>query len=160
MRLDEEVFAVILAIVVIASAIGIAVSIPRNTEPFTAIGLLNEKGLIGDYPRNVAVGSVVNLNAFVYNHLGYTALFRVDVKIGDGDIPTNTTPLNTTPVRRLYVMLGNDENATIPFSVVFDYPRINQTLVLELYLFSPDNKTWVYTGEYNFLRLNVTGVTL
>jgi hypothetical protein len=55
-------------------------------------------------------------------------------------------------------MLGEDENATLPFNVTFTYPKVNQTLVLELYLYSPENETWLYTGEYNFLRVNVTGV--
>ncbi|MCI4461880.1 MAG: DUF1616 domain-containing protein [Thermogladius sp.] len=158
MILDDEVFAVILAVSIVVSALGIATSIPRQAESFTAIGLLNEEGKIGNYPTNIRAGEAVGFNAFVYNHLGYTALLRVDVKIGDGEVPTNTTPLDSPPLVSLYVMLGEDENATLPFNVTFTYPKVNQTLVLELYLYSPENETWLYTGEYNFLRVNVTGV--
>ncbi|WP_434731762.1 DUF1616 domain-containing protein [Thermogladius sp. KZ2Tp1] len=160
MILDDEVFAVVLAISVVLSVVGIAVSLPRPSENFAAIGLLNKEGKIGDYPSNVRVGQVVSLNVFVYNHLGYTALFRVDVKVGDGEVPSNTTPLPKPPLFSLYTLLGDYENATIPFNVTFTYPMVNQTLVLELYDYSPDNSTWVYMGEYVFLRLNVTGVVL
>ena len=37
MRFDEEVFAVILALVVVASVFTVAQIMPRNIEPFTAI---------------------------------------------------------------------------------------------------------------------------
>ncbi|MEZ0393811.1 MAG: DUF1616 domain-containing protein [Desulfurococcaceae archaeon] len=156
MRLDEETFAVIVAISVVASAISVATIVPRNPEPFTALGILNSEGKIGDYPTSVSVGEPVRLYAFVYNSLGRAALFEVVAKVGNGSIPSESEPLNVTPVWKGYVALCNGANATLPVTVTFDRPFINQTLVFELYVLE-ENGTWSYTGRYCFLRLNVTG---
>lgn len=158
MILDEEVFAVIMAISIVASAVGIAMSIPRNPEPFTALGLLNEEGKIGEYPREVYVNRSFRLNVFVSNHLGYTTLFSVKAKLGRGEIPTNETPLNAPVLAEKYALLCHQCNITIPFELKLSEPARNETLVFELYQYNPARATWDYTGRYVFLRVNVTEV--
>ncbi|MEM4452082.1 MAG: DUF1616 domain-containing protein [Thermosphaera sp.] len=161
MILDEEVFAVILAMTIVGSAIGVALAIPRMDEPFTALGLLNEEGKIGEYPSTVFVGQEVKLNLFIYNHLGYTALFKYQVKEGDGEIPNEKSPLTGKKVlNEGFIILPHKENKTIPLTIVFRNPKLNQTLVCELYYYNPDSGLWEYTGRYVFLRLNVTEVIL
>ena len=102
MVIDDEVLAVLTAIVTVACALGIALSLPRSPEPFTAIGLLNEQGKIGDYPRVLVAGEPVRLQVFVMNHLGKAAMLKVEAKIGArGRIPSNSTPLDALPARYL-----------------------------------------------------------
>lgn len=158
MILDEEVFAVIMAISIVASAVGIALVIPRNPEPFTALGLLNEEGKIGEYPKEVYVNRSFKLHVFISNHLGYTALFSVKAKLGRGEIPTNETPLNTPVLAEKYALLCHQCNTTIPFELRLSEAARNETLVFELYQYNPGRGIWEYTGRYVFLRINVTEV--
>ncbi|MCS7127756.1 MAG: DUF1616 domain-containing protein [Sulfolobales archaeon] len=159
MRLNDEVLAVIVAISIVASVLGIALTIPRNPEPFTAIGLLNPDVKIGDYPREVRVGEEVSLNLYILNHMGYTGLFMYQGKIGYGKIPSDE-PLNVTPTLKGYVALCHTCNITIPIKTAFNEPFRNQTLVFELYMYDSKTNEWRYTGVYVFLRLNVTEVAL
>lgn len=160
MRLSDEVLAVVVAITVVGSALSIAATLPRGSEPFTALGLLNEEGRIGEYPSEVFVGERVRLRLFIANYMGYTALFMVQGKIGYGDIPTNEAPLNSTPIMVKYIVVCNKCNATTPVEVVFDRPWTNQTLVFELYIYDSGRGLWSYTGRYVFLRLNAVEVAL
>ncbi|MEM0020699.1 MAG: DUF1616 domain-containing protein [Fervidicoccaceae archaeon] len=158
MRLDEEVFAVILAVTIVGSVLSVAMIIPRSSERFASLGLLGEDAKIGDYPREVFVGEKVKLNLYLANYMGYTALFMIQGKIGNGQIPINGTSLDVPPVLTKYIVLCNECNATIPVEVVFNEPWINQTLVFELYIFNSTLNEWNYTGIYVFLRLNVTSI--
>jgi len=159
--LDEEVFAVILGVTLLGSALGVALILPRSPEAFTALGLLNEEGVIGDYPSRVHVGETVKLHLFLYNHLGYTALFKYQVKEGDGEVPSEKIPLHDkTILTQGVILLRHGENVTIPFTVVFAKPFTNQTLVCELYYYNPDSRIWEYTGRFVFIRLNVTEAVL
>ncbi|MCS7099817.1 MAG: hypothetical protein NZ925_05705, partial [Sulfolobales archaeon] len=92
--LDEEVFAVILAVSVIGSVLAASVALrPEPVEPFTSLGLLNSECKIGEYPREVYAGGEVELCVLVYNYVGYPVLAQVRYKIADREsIPTNTTP--------------------------------------------------------------------
>lgn len=160
MKLDEEVFAVILAITIVSSVLSIAMILPKSIEGFAAIGLLSEEGKIGDYPREVFVGEEVKLNLFVANYMGYSSLFMILGKVGYGRVPTNETPLEAPPIVTRYVVLCNKCNVTIPVEVVFNEPWINQTLVFELYRYDTSENKWNYTGLYVFLRLNITSLVL
>ncbi|MEM0261524.1 MAG: DUF1616 domain-containing protein [Nitrososphaerota archaeon] len=160
MRLNEEVFAVVVAISVVGSALSIALILPRGSEPFTALGLLGEERRIDGYPREVFVGERVRLWLSIANYMGYTALFMVQGKIGYGDTPSSGVPLNSTLIIVRRIVVCNKCNITIPVEVVFDRPWSNQTLVFELYIYDANRGIWSYTGRYVFLRLNVVEVVL
>ncbi|MEL9998400.1 MAG: hypothetical protein QXH99_07915, partial [Sulfolobales archaeon] len=91
--LDEEVFAVIIALAIVGSALGIAQLLrPEVTEPFVAIGLLSSGCRIGDYPKEVFEGEDARLCIYLYNHLGHPQLMMVKYKLGSRDtLPTNTS---------------------------------------------------------------------
>jgi len=161
MIIDEEVFAVILAVVIVASALGISLSVfPRHGEPFEAIGLLNEKGVIGDYPSTLPVNSSLRLNIYVYNHNGKTELFLVKTFIVPrGVLPSNTSWLNNTPTRIFYFVLQNQANTTIPFEAKLDIPPGQYTFIAELWKLNTINSTFIYTGRWVHLYFNVTAPT-
>lgn len=159
MRFNEEVFAVLLAIVVVACIFTAAQSIPRHGEAFTAIGLLNEECKIGDYPRYIVVGEPVTLCIYLSNHLGKPALLQVRMKIGSkGYLPTNTTPLNTTYVVVLERVLDDGENVTQRITFVLNRTGTNLALVFELWRFDTSIGRWVYDGKWVHLYVNITRV--
>ena len=159
MRFDEEVFAVILALIVVASIFTVAQIIPRNIEPFTAIGLLNEDCRIGDYPRYIIVGEPVTLCIFIDNHLGKPALLQVRMKIGSrGNLPTNTTPLDAPYIVLVERILDNGENFTGKITFILNETGENVALVFELWRYDTTIGDWVYDGKWVHLYVNVTEV--
>lgn len=164
--LDEEVFAVILAITIVGSAIAIAQVVrPEITEPFNALGLLNEECKIGDYPRYVYPGGNLTLCIFLYNHRDYPALLQVRYKIGtNATLPTNTTP-SPQPVLKVFEFLvGVKENVTKPITIPI---AINESLkdkrialIFELWIYDLEKKSWVYTGIWNHIYVDVVWMPL
>jgi len=145
MLFDQEVQAVIAAIIVVAIVFSAARAIaPSNPEPFSAIGLLGEKGKIGDYPREVVVGDRVKLYIYLHNHMGHTCLYRIDYKI-DRNATLNPSP--SPAISSIYVLLKDNETTLIPFTAI-----VNETgklrLVWELYIYTPENNTFTYTKEW------------
>ena len=159
MRLDEEVFAVLMAIIVVASVFSIAQIVYKPSEPFTALGLLDSHCKIGEYPRHIIVGEPVELCIFVYNHLGRPGLFQVRVKLGDRDhLPTNTTPLDSPVIMNITRVLDHDSNFTQKITLVFNKTGNNVALVFELWAYNTSLREWEYTGRWNHLYVNITEV--
>ena len=159
--LDDEVFAVLLAIVVVGSVFAMAQIVrPEIVEPFTAIGLLNEECRIGDYPKEVLEGQNLTLCIFLYNHMGYPLLMQVRYKIGTNEtLPTNTTPSPRPVIKEYEVLLNNNENTTtlvqVPITVSQEYVGKRVALIFELWVYDTSKHQWVYTGEWNHLYVKV-----
>lgn len=160
MLLDEEVFAVVLAVSVVASAVGIALVLgPGGSEAFTAIGLLNSECRIGEYPVKAYNGSTLHLCLFIYNHMGEAIYYRVAYKIAasQGDMPTNTTPSPRPVIAEWKGVLGDGWNETTRVEVPVAAPSGSSrvALVFELWVYR-QGEGWVYTGRWVHLYVNVT----
>lgn len=159
--LDEEVFAVLLAVIVVGSVFSIAMIIkPENPEPFTAIGLLNEDCKIGDYPSRVFNGDNLTLCIFLDNHLDHTVLFGVRYKLATNtSLPTNTAPSPSKTVKEWDIILDKYGNTTfhvvVPVNTTLTNTSTRIALVFELWVLDPYNYTWVYTGRWVHLYVNV-----
>jgi uncharacterized membrane protein len=154
MILDDEVFAVLMAIVIVSCAIAIAMTITRKTEPFAAIGILNEEGKM-NYPRTVISGKPLKLNVFIDNHEGRASAFIVFVKLGSrGNIPNNTNPLNSEPIWNYTIVLNDRSNITIPVELNLSGEGNDVAIVFELWEFN--SSKWVYTGRWCHLYVNLT----
>ncbi len=155
---DEEVQAVIAAIIVIGIVFSIAQLLaPSNPEPFSELGLLGPNKKIGDYPKDVVKGENITLYIYVGNHLGNTSLYRIDFKIDKSNntlINETETPLNITAIKNIYVLLGNNQTTIIPFSFA-----VNETgrlrLVWEMYIYEPSENTFTYHKRWVHLWINV-----
>lgn len=164
--LDEEVFAVIIAITVVGSAIAIAQILrPGVVEPFNALGLLNEECRIGDYPDYVYPGENLTLCIFVYNYRQYPVLAQVRYRIGDNaTLPTNTTPSPRPVVKVFEFLINSGENVTkvvtVPIAIDRSYGGRRIALIFELWIYDISRGEWVYTGIWNHLYVNVVKVPI
>lgn len=159
--LDEEVFAVILALIVVGAVFSVAQLIrPNVTEPFTAIGLLNEDCMIGDYPSKVFRGENITLCIFLHNHMGYPLLMQVRYKIGSNTtLPTNSTPSPVPTILIFDKLLDHSKNSTflveVPISVNESFVDRRIALIFELWFYDIDRDEWIYSGRWNHLYVEV-----
>jgi uncharacterized membrane protein len=161
MILDEEVFAVLMAVVIIGSVLGIVNIIHISSgESFTAIGLLNEDCKIGIYPKQALENTNITLCIYVYNHMGRPVYYKVVYKIGgEKDLPTNTSPSLMPEVMSWRGVLDNDENHT--FKILIPIPSYEKSfdnktaLIFELWIYDTSSDKWVYTGERVHLYIQV-----
>ncbi len=157
--LDEEVFAVVLALVTVGSVAGAALLLrPAMVEPFLAIGLLNAECVIGDYPDTVFNGQNVSLCIFLDNHEGVPVYLQVRYKVvPPGMLPTNSTPSPAPTVEVFEAVLGRGENTTmrvgVPVNVSRDLVGGRVALVFELWRYVGGG--WVYTGRWVHLYVRV-----
>jgi len=157
MILDDEVLAVILALIVVGSVFASAeVMRPRVTEPFTALGLLNSELKIGDYPKTVVVGQNITLGIFVDNHMGYPIYYRVVFKLGDNTtLPTPDNPSPNPPIKSWEGFLDHGENATFKITISVNKPGNKKALIFELWTYDPVDGEWKYTGRWNHLYIDI-----
>ncbi len=162
--LDDEVFAVLTAIIVVASVFSAALLVkPSHTEPFSAIGLLDQNCKIGDYPDFVLIGENITLCIYISNHEGRPEAYMVKYKFTTPeDLPTNTTPSKAESMIDRMVILDDGRDTTIKQKVHIPYdPEMignNATLVFELWKYDTGTQKWVYTGRWVHLHVKVLGV--
>ena len=157
--LDEEVLAVLAAIVLVSSVIaGVQVfNTGRVVEPFSELGLLGPGGKIGGYPKEVVAGSPFTLNIYVGNHEGKTAYYKVLVKLGgSSSIINETTPLPSKPIMDVRAILSHNTSKTIPVDITLYEPATRLRLVFEMWVFNETAGGFSYYGRWNQLWLNVT----
>jgi len=162
--LDEEVFAVIIAISIVGSTIAIALVLrPDIVEPFQALGLLNENLVIGDYPKFVYPMQNLTLGIFVYNHRPYPILVQIRYKIGNStNLPTNTTPSSSPTIKVFEFLVDVKKNVTqrIDIPIIVDRSSSKVALIFELWMYDTDKREWVYTGIWNHHYVDVLRVPM
>lgn len=159
MLLDEEVFAVILAVSVIASVVGLVYLLkPVETEPFIALGLLGKDCLIGGYPKTVINNTRVELCLFIGNYLGGPVYYQVRYKIAStpDQLPSNTTPSPLPTLSYWSGVLENNANTTFRVEVPVYTTSDSNTTALVFELWTRSKEGWVYTGRWVHLYVNVT----
>jgi len=159
--LDDEVFAVIIAITAVASVFAAAqILYTGRGEEFIALGLLNSDCRIGDYPSSAANGSYLDLCIYIYNHMGRPIYYKIVYRIGSKDeLPTNTTPSRAPELAEWRGVLGVGDNSTfrvrVPVYASAGLPA-NATLIFEAWVYSTSNSSWVYSGVWNHLHIAIT----
>ncbi len=159
MMFDDEVLAVLLAIITVASVVGaVQVMRPGVVEPFTAIGLLNQYCRIGDYPRKAIAGENITLCIFVSNYMGKPIYYRVVFKVGTNrTIPSGSTPSPEIPLREWRGVLSHGENTTFIVSVAIPkwFNGSRAALIFELWIYNTTIGSWQYTGRWTHLYVDV-----
>ncbi|MEM2454512.1 MAG: DUF1616 domain-containing protein [Candidatus Bathyarchaeia archaeon] len=160
---DEEVLAVIAAIILVAAVFAAAQAFytSRVIEPFSELGLLGPAGKIGDYLKEIIAGSPLHLNIYIGNHEGKAIYYRVLVKVGDqSSIINASTPLDAEPIIDIRAVLGHGSSKVIPVDITFYKPAINARLVFEMWVYDELTGLFKYHGRWNQLWINVTGQVL
>lgn len=156
--LDEEVSAVLLALIVVGGVFALAQALrPNVVEPFSEIGVLGPKGKIGDYPRAVVAGEPFRLYLYVGNHEGRVMYYLIYVKLGNRSTVVNSTAPARAPVIASYeLILPHGRNATLPVTLSVDRPASDARLIFELWALNASSLRPVYWGRWLQLWLNVT----
>ena len=157
--IDDEVKAVVMAIIIVAGALSIAQTLAseRIPERFSALGLLGPDKKIGGYPKTVLVNQTINLYLFIDNHEGRTIYYIIYVKLGDKWTEVNENKSAEAPILYTYeVILPHGMNTTIPLSLKINQLMTNARLIFEMWIYDPTAGTPRYHGRWNQLWLNVT----
>jgi len=157
--LDDEVKAVILAIIVVAGVFAAAQALREGAvvEPFSELGLLGPKMKIGDYPRTVLVNETIKLYLYLGNHEGRVMYYVVYAKMGNRSTVISENRSADAPIIAQYhVILPHGANATIPVELSFKTPETNARLVFEMWVLDPETGVLRYHGRWNQLWLNIT----
>lgn len=155
--IDEEVTAVVLAIIVVAGtfAASQALLAGRVVEPFSELGLLGPKMKIGDYPKAVLANDTFKLYLYVGNHEGRVMYYVVLAKLGDRATFINETVPADAPVIATYeVILPHGHNVTVPVELSIPEPKVNARLIFEMWVL--DGGELKYHGRWVQLWVNVT----
>ncbi len=158
MILDDEVLAVITAVATIASVLGVAQLIrPEVSESFTAVGLLSEDCRVGGYPNKVLVNTSIKLCIYVYNHVGEAIYYSIKYKLGtDTTLPTNTTPSPAAVLAEWGGVLNHGVGETTLVGVPIPEVGLNNAvLIFELWLYDVGSNSWVYSGRWTHLHVEL-----
>ena len=161
--IDDEVKAIILAIVIVTGTLSIAqvAAYRRVSEHFSAMGLLGPGMKIGDYPRTVLVNQTISLYLFLDNHEGRTVYYIIYAKLGDRQTMISENRSAEAPILYTYeVILTHGMNTTIPLSLKFSKPMSNARLIFEMWVYDPETRMPRYHGRWNQLWLNITAPTV
>ena len=136
---DEEVFAVVLAILVVVGVFSIAqiYYAGKVVEPFSILAVLGPEGKIGGYPSEVHVGEKFKLYLFVRNFEGRVMYYVVYVKLGNRSVPLNSTRPYPAPVLgRFERVLLHNETWMFPIYLVINKSGLNFRVVFELWIYN------------------------
>lgn len=157
--IDEEVSAVVLAIIVVTSVFASSQLLlsGRVAEPFSELGILGPKMKIGDYPRIVLADEPFKLYLYIGNHEGRVVYYRIYIKTGSRDTFINETVAADASIMAFYdAILVNGENKTIPIELSLQKPMVNCRLIFEMWILNPETLKFKYYGRWGQLWLNVT----
>jgi len=156
MLISSEVWAVILAIVLVGVifAVSQAIWARRVVEPFSELGVLGPHMKIGDYPSEIVAGDTFKLYIYVGNHMGKPMLYTVLVKLCNKT--TSVDPAPVKPMMSFTRALLDNETWIFPINVTLTDVGLNWRLVFELWAYNPDTDKVEYLGLSCWLWINVT----
>ena len=160
--IDDELKLIALALIGVMAVIAVypVLSANRVVEPFTELGVLGANGKLGDYPKEVRVDEKFNLFLYLGNHEGRAQYYRVLAKLGNqASNVSDTQPMDAPIFASWDVLLGNEQNRTMPVTLSIGEAGVNLRLVFELYRFNTESAGFVYHERWTQLWMNVTKTT-
>lgn len=156
--MDKETATIALALVtVLAVFAAIQPILPASSQPFSELGVLGPNRAIGGYPTTVAAGQPFLLYGYVGNHEGASSYYQFLVKVGDQTTQISNSTFAQAPVIFTHSqILENNQSTTFPLNLTLRSQGTNVRLVFELWSFNATTSSYVYTGLWNQLLLNVT----
>nr|MDO8043346.1 DUF1616 domain-containing protein [Candidatus Baldrarchaeota archaeon] len=156
---DEEVFAVVLAILVIVCVFAMSQMFyaGRVVEPFSQLAVLGPDKKLGGYPSEVHVGEKFKLYMYVRNYMGRVMYYIVYIKLGNRSVPLNLTyPYPAPVIARFERILMHNESWIFPIYLVMNETGINYRIVFELWIYNETIASEQFHQRTCQLWLNVT----
>ena len=156
--LDEEVLAVLAALLLVSSVFAVAQLYNAGRgEAFSELGLLGPEGKIGGYPKEVPAGTPFKLNIYIGNHEWKAMYYKILVKVGTINSTINeTTPMPQPPIMEIRRTLPHNSSIIIPINITLYKEMENARLVFEMWILNETSKKFEYHERWNQLWLNVT----
>ena len=154
---DEEVFAVVLAILVVICVFAISQMFyaGRVVEPFSQLAVLGPDKKLGGYPSEVRVGERFKLYMYVGNYMGRVMYYIVYIKLGNRSVPLNLT-YPAPVIARFERILMHNESWVFPIYLVMNEIGINYRIVFELWIYNETIASEQFHQRTCQLWLNVT----
>ena len=124
---------------------------PVETEPFSAIYLLDSEKQTENFPKTVVLGENSTFSLWVgVENQNETQGFSVRVKVDDGTAPVGSN--KTEPTESFDKTLLDKEIWEFPVTISIDQLGHNRVL-FELWFFNVTKNDWDYTGNWVNLSL-------
>ena len=152
----EQVCGAILAATVI---IALVATVPffllkSSSSQISELGILGPNMELGDYPKEVVSGQIINLYGYVGNQMGKPMYYDLMVKLGDNT--TAVDPVSTAPIEQFTSVVASNGTWTFPFNVTLTQPGVNQRIIFELWMYNQTLNQMQYHQRWGQIWLNVT----
>jgi len=156
--MDRETAAIALVLItVLAVFAAVDPILPANNQPFSELGVLGPSQTIGGYPTTAVTGRPFLLYGYIGDHEGLSSFYQLLVKAGNQTTQVSNSTSAQAPVIFSYShVLENNQTTTFPMNLTLSSPGTNVRLIFELWSYDTSNSSYVYTGLWNQLFLNVT----
>jgi len=158
---DEEVFAVVLAILVIVGVFSISQMFyaGRVVEPFSQLAVLGPDKKIGGYPSEVRVGERFRVYVYVGDQMDRVMYYIVYVKLGNRSVPLNLTiPYPAPVIARFERILMHNESWIFPVYLAINETGLNFRVVFELWIYNETIEGEQFHQRTCQLWINVTEI--
>jgi ABC-type multidrug transport system fused ATPase/permease subunit len=147
--------AILAATVIIALVATVPLFLPKNTSgQISELGILGPNMQLGDYPKQVVSGQIINLYGYVGNQMGKPMYYDLMVKLGDNK--TAVDPASTAPMEQFTSVVASNGTWTFPFNVTLTQPGVNQRIIFELWMYNQTLNQMQYHHRWGQIWLNVT----
>ena len=177
----------LIGIMLLASSTLVNIVRPPVSEPFSELFILGPGRMAENYPHNIVPGQNYSFYVGVSNHLGYSALYMVYLKMGNQtDLLPNATSVTPSPLKPLtqyeFSLFDNQTwEMPLTFSMINVSTTLNQTTINKLAIndvtlnisksavLDPKSGTfsyklicelWLYNGTINAFQYNNRFVSL
>lgn len=148
--MDEEktiMVTILVALVIISGLLMYLVFfVPVETEPFSAIYLLDPEKQAENYPKTVVLGENSTFSLWIgVENQNKTQVFSVQIKVDNGTAPVGSN--ETKVIESFNRTLVDGEIWEFPITISIDQLGLNRIL-FELWFLDETKDEFVYTGSY------------
>ncbi len=146
---------VVIAIILIVLAVQPLAQIPQ--QGYSELGVLGPNQTIGGYPTNVVVGKPLVLYGFVGDHEGFIEYYQILVKLGSANTNVSNVMSENAPIILSFSrVLDNNQSYIFPINITLSSPSSNTVLIFELWQYSSSQSSFIFTGLWDKIHINVT----
>ena len=155
--MNRQTATIILAcitILIIVAAIAPLISVGR--PKYSGLGILGPDQTARGYPTSVAVNQSFLLYGFVENHEGNVENYELLVKLGNqATVVSNATYASAPVLASFWRFVRENETWTFPMNLTLSQAGNNMRVIFELWSFDVPASSFVYTGLWDQIWLNV-----